>query len=326
MTLDLHQILRLPRKVTLELHQVLRLPRKVTLDLHQVLHLPRKVTLDLPRTSPNTAPATKSEICTSPSTAPATKMTLYSTVLYSTLLNCDFTELWLYWTVTLLNCDFTELWVLRLPRKWHSTLLYSTLLYWTVTLLNCDFIELWLYWTATLLNCNFTELWLYWTVTLLNCNFTELQLYWTVTLLHCDFTELWLYCTVTLLHCDFTLLRCCSYIGSFWAKLPLMKFYPFTRVPFHSIYNFWGGAHQLFRWLATQRYRLHGHRACREWGINSKSRCLEGNRWSSKMGSSETSSSDLFLGCPAGSVLGSKVRIQDNWDITPTYPIYRYRL
>ena len=40
---------------------------------------------------------------------------------------------------------------------------------------------------------------------------------WTVTLLtllHCDFTELWLYWTVTLL-------RCCSYIGSFWAKLPL---------------------------------------------------------------------------------------------------------
>ena len=46
-TLELHQILRLPRKVTLELHQVLHLPRKVTLDLHQVLHLPRKVTLEL---------------------------------------------------------------------------------------------------------------------------------------------------------------------------------------------------------------------------------------------------------------------------------------
>ena len=45
--LELHQILRLPRKVTLELHQVLRLPRKVTLELHQVLRLPRKVTLEL---------------------------------------------------------------------------------------------------------------------------------------------------------------------------------------------------------------------------------------------------------------------------------------
>ena len=42
---NLHQILRLPRKVTLELHQVLHLPRKVTLELHQILRLPRKVTL-----------------------------------------------------------------------------------------------------------------------------------------------------------------------------------------------------------------------------------------------------------------------------------------
>ena len=46
-TLELHQVLRLPRKVTLELHQVLHLPGKVTLELHQVLHLPRKVTLEL---------------------------------------------------------------------------------------------------------------------------------------------------------------------------------------------------------------------------------------------------------------------------------------
>ena len=46
-TLELHQILPLPRKVTLELHQVLRLPQKVTLDLHQILPLPRKVTLEL---------------------------------------------------------------------------------------------------------------------------------------------------------------------------------------------------------------------------------------------------------------------------------------
>ena len=44
MTLELHQILRLPRKVTLELHQILRLPRKVTHELHQMLRLPQKVT------------------------------------------------------------------------------------------------------------------------------------------------------------------------------------------------------------------------------------------------------------------------------------------
>ena len=115
---------------------------------------------------------------------------LYCTVteLYSTLLYCSVTELCstllystllysteLYWTLpnsTVLNCNFTELW-----------------LYWTVTLLNCDFTELWLYWTVTLLNCDFTLLWLYWTVTLLYCDFTELQLYFT------DFTALLLYFT-----------------------------------------------------------------------------------------------------------------------------------
>ena len=43
---NIHQVLRLPRKVTLELHQVLHLPRKVTLELHQVLHLPRNVRLE----------------------------------------------------------------------------------------------------------------------------------------------------------------------------------------------------------------------------------------------------------------------------------------
>ena len=37
---NIHQVLRLPQKVTLELHQVLHLPRKVTLELHQILRLP----------------------------------------------------------------------------------------------------------------------------------------------------------------------------------------------------------------------------------------------------------------------------------------------
>ena len=65
---NLHQILRLPRKVTLELHQVLRLPRKVTLELHQILRLPSDT-----GTSPSTVPATKSDTWTSPNTAPTTK-------------------------------------------------------------------------------------------------------------------------------------------------------------------------------------------------------------------------------------------------------------
>ena len=42
-TLQLHQVLHLPQKVTwtIELHQVLHLPQKVTLEPHQLLHLPR---------------------------------------------------------------------------------------------------------------------------------------------------------------------------------------------------------------------------------------------------------------------------------------------
>ena len=78
-TLERHQVLRLPLKVTLELHQILRLPRKVTLERHQVLHLPRRKTRLLNHhhvwnliynagsnrchhpTSPNTAPATQND-------------------------------------------------------------------------------------------------------------------------------------------------------------------------------------------------------------------------------------------------------------------------
>ena len=76
---NIHQVLRLPQKVTLDLHRILPLPRKVTLDLHRILPLPRKVTCIvhpcdiwsliynarsnqcLPRNSPNTAPATQND-------------------------------------------------------------------------------------------------------------------------------------------------------------------------------------------------------------------------------------------------------------------------
>ena len=68
-------------------------------------------------------------------------------------MNYDFTELWLYWTVTLRlyctlrSCDFAEL-----------LLGMEVLLYGTVTLRNCSFTELLLDGTVTLLNCYFTEL------------------------------------------------------------------------------------------------------------------------------------------------------------------------
>ena len=93
--------------------------------------------------------------------------------------------------------------ILRLPRKVTLNCYFTELiLYWTVIT------ELLLYWTVTLLSCCFTELLLYWIVTLLNCYFTELLLYWAGTLLSCYFTELLLYWAVTLLSCYFPELNC----------------------------------------------------------------------------------------------------------------------
>ena len=91
---------------------------------------------------------------------------------------------------------------------WAVTLLscYFTepLLSWAVTLLSCYWTDLLLYWVVTLLSSFFTELLLYWSINLLSCYFTELLLYWTVTLGSCYFTELLLYWAVTLLSCYFT--------------------------------------------------------------------------------------------------------------------------
>ena len=107
-TLELHQVLRLPRKVTLELHQVLRLPRKVTLELHQVLHLPRKVTLEL------------HQVLRLPLYCNWTL--LYSTVLYSTWLYSTWHySTWHYSTWHYSTWHYST---------WHySTWLYSTWLY-----------------------------------------------------------------------------------------------------------------------------------------------------------------------------------------------------
>ena len=140
---------------------------KVTLQPHQILHLPRET--------------------------------------YETYQSCYLTKLLVDWTGSFLKCYFTELWLLNCDST--ELLLYWTVTWLTVTLMNCYFTELLLYWTVTLLN----ERWLYWTVTLLNYDSTELLLYWTVTLLNCyftefwallnyDSTELWLYWTVTLLN------------------------------------------------------------------------------------------------------------------------------
>ena len=111
---NLHQILRLPRKVTLERHQVLHLPRKVTLELHQVLHLPRKVTLELHYSSLLDSTWLYSTWLYS--------TWLYLTLLYLTLLDST----WLY----LILLDSSWLYLILLDSSWlYSTLLDSTWLY-----------------------------------------------------------------------------------------------------------------------------------------------------------------------------------------------------
>ena len=112
-TLELHQVLRLPRKVTLELHQLLRLPRKVTLELHQVLHLPRKVTLELHQ---------------------VLRLPLYCnwTLLYSTLLDSTLNWTLLYSTLldsTLLDTTLLDTSLLDLL---YLALLYLLLFYLTL--------------------------------------------------------------------------------------------------------------------------------------------------------------------------------------------------
>ena len=207
-TLERHQVLRLPRKVTLELHQVLRLPRKMTFELHQILHLPRKMTLEL------------HQILHLPR-----KMTrlLYSTWLYST---------WLYSTWLYSTCLYST-W----PTLLDSTLLDSTLLDSTLrdtilldsTLLDSTLLDSTLRDTilldSTLLDSTLLDSTLRDTIlldsTLLDSTLLDSTLL-DSTLLDSTLLDSTLLDSSLL---DLTLLRCRSYIGSFWAKLPLIKIY-----------------------------------------------------------------------------------------------------
>ena len=224
--LELHQILRLPRKVTLELHQVLRLPRKVTLELHQVLHLPRKVTLEL------------HQVLRLPLYCNWTL--LYSTVLYSTWLYSTWHySTWHYSTWHYSTWHYST-WHYS---TWHySTWLYSTWLY-STWLYSTWLYSTWLYstwhystwhystwhYSTWLYSTWLYSTWLYLTllyVTLLYVTLLYLTLLY-LTLLYLtlldttlrDTTLLgsystWLYSTWPA-PLDLTLLRCCSYIGSF---------------------------------------------------------------------------------------------------------------
>ena len=204
-TLELHQVLRLPRKVTLELHQVLRLPRKVTLELHQVLHLPRKVTLEL------------HQVLRLPLYCNWTL--LYSTLLDSTLLDTTLLDTTLLASIlldsTLLDLLYLILLYLTLVYLTYSTWLYSTWLYST-----------WLYSTwhystwLTLLDSTLLDTILL-DSTLLDSTLLDSTLLDTIlldsTLLDSTLLDSTLLDSTlldsTLL--DLTLLRCRSYIGSF---------------------------------------------------------------------------------------------------------------
>ena len=154
--------------------------------------------------SPNTAPATKSDTARSPNTAPATKSDSHdwSSSHMNRHLQCAEQQDSPSNVTKYCTCHVKWLsWVMSVTNDASFTM--------RVTWLNCYLTELLLYWAVTLLGCTllscyFTELLLYWTVTLLSCYFTELLLYWAVTLLNRYFTELLLYWAVALLSCYFT--------------------------------------------------------------------------------------------------------------------------
>ena len=191
---NLHQVLRLPRKVTLERHQVLRPPRKVTLERHQVLRLPTRLYLTL----------------------------LYSTWLYLTLLYST----WLYLTLL----DSTWLYLTLLDSTWFyltlvdSTLLDSTGLYLTLldtTLLDSTWLYLTLLDSAWLCLTLLDSTWLY--LTLLDFTWLYLTLLYSTLLDSTLLDSTWHYSTW--LYLTLTWLGCRSYIGSFSAKLPLIMVY-----------------------------------------------------------------------------------------------------
>ena len=138
---------------TKKLHEILRLPRKLTLELHQMLRLPRKLTSN--SNSPNGAPARKSD--------PTCIWLYYDYDLWVALLLLDSTFAWLYYCLTLLLLDPTFPWF-----SYYLTLLDSTItrFYYYLTLLLLDLILLdstlpWLYYYLTLLLLDSTSARLY---------------------------------------------------------------------------------------------------------------------------------------------------------------------
>ena len=224
-TLQPHQILRLPRRIAFQnLREICRkrltshlqwraVPRRSSYWKLQHFALRRSTQI-----SPKTAPATKSDTATSPNSAPATKsdrtvkyltevlldwtVTLLDSTV--TLLNCYLTELLLYWTVSWLKCYFTELlpffpqcntskmnpyphnWRLRrLPCLWQICCQLCLKIKWFMVPFFPHFTHRQ---PLELQHCIWWEG--CWAVTWLNCCLTELLLYWTVAWLSCYFSGL----------------------------------------------------------------------------------------------------------------------------------------
>ena len=194
--------------ITLQPHQILRLPRKENLILENVIYNARS-NKHHPPTSPNAAPATKNDAHHSLSwhmQRIATSFTMReATGKYCACHEKSHSKITKYcachekWHSDITKCcachekwhsDITK--CCACHEKWHSDITkycachekwdcyWTELLrswYWAVTklLLNC-------YWTELLLNCHWTvtELTCYWAV-ILNCYSTELLLNWAVT-------------------------------------------------------------------------------------------------------------------------------------------------
>ena len=226
---QLHQILRLPRKMNLmidpwhkwnviynarsnmrhspnQTHQILRLPRKMTVqNLKEICWKRMKRHFQCAADPTMIRPWNRQS-----ATRLATEVTFHAHherfVLKNTTFRApaiipNFTE----------YCACHEKWHLNFTKycacheKWHLHFTKYCACHEKVTLpAPARKIELLLDWAMTRLSYDVTELLLDWAVTWLSCDLTELWLDWAMTWLSYDLTELWLDWAMTWLSCDLT--------------------------------------------------------------------------------------------------------------------------
>ena len=254
-------IMRGATGITLQPHQILRLPRKMNRIVHprgicNVIYNARSNRLHTP-TSPNTARATQNNTPKSKRNLPKTAEVSFSmrgrfdhdrsmippgsehdpTMNSSSLTRpvrrgyfSRFGDTSCFENYNVSRSGYLPNFhqILRLPRKVTLQRYQIVHLPRKVTLQQYQIVhlprrrtKLLLYWSVTCLSCYFTELLLYWGVTSLSC-LTELLLFWAVTLLSCHFTELSFYWAVTSLSRYFTEL------SLYWAVTELSLYWAIT--------------------------------------------------------------------------------------------------